>query len=149
MDRQQNIHWFPGHMTRTRRQIKELLPLIDAVVEIADARVPFSSRNPELPQLIGDKPLLLLLNKADMADPEATRRWVEYYAGQGLPVLPVACKTEKGMQQFKPAVLQLLSGKLERYREKGMVGRPLRVMVVGIPNVGKSSFINRIASSRS
>ncbi len=147
MAEMQNIQWFPGHMTKTRRQIQAILPLIDAVVEITDARIPQSSRNPELPELIGNKPLLVLLNKSDMADPKATAAWVQYYAHRHIPALPIACKTGKGLNQFKTAVKDLLAWKLERYREKGMVGKPLRVMVVGIPNVGKSSFINRIAGN--
>ena len=145
MAQTQNIQWFPGHMTKTRRQIQAVLPLIDAVVEMTDARVPASSRNPELPTLIEGKPLILLLNKADMADPAATARWIAWYAKQGIPAVPVDCKSGKGVAKFKETVKAALSDRLEKYREKGMVGRPLRVMIAGIPNVGKSSFINRIA----
>lgn len=141
----QNIQWFPGHMTKTRRQIEAVLPLIDAVVEITDARVPQSSRNPDLAELIGDKPLIVLLNKSDMADPAATKRWVAYYRKQGVSAVPIDCKSGRGIANFKDGVKSVLSGKLEKYRAKGMVGRPLRVMVVGIPNVGKSSFINRVS----
>lgn len=132
-------------MTRTRRRIQAILPLIDAVVEMTDARVPVSSRNPELPDLIEGKPLILLLNKADMADPVATAKWVSCYAGQGIPAVPVDCKSGKGVAKFKDTVKAALSDRLEAYRQKGMAGRPLRVMIAGIPNVGKSSFINRIA----
>lgn len=142
----QYIQWFPGHMTKTRRKIKEILPLIDAVVEIIDARIPVSSRNPELPELIQDKPLIILMNKCDMADPAATSRWVKHYAQKGISAIPIECKTGKGINKFKDGVKSALAYKLEKYREKGMVGRPLRLMVVGIPNVGKSSFINRISA---
>ncbi len=141
----QNIQWFPGHMTKTRRKIKEILPLIDAVAEVVDARIPISSRNPELPELIGDKPLIILLNKCDMADPKATNEWIKYYKEQGITAIGIECKTGKGINLFKDTVKTALADKLKLYAEKGMVGKPLRIMVVGIPNVGKSSFINRIA----
>lgn len=144
-DNTQTIQWFPGHMAKTRRKIAEQLKLIDAVAEIVDARIPVSSRNPELKEIIGDKPHLILLNKCDMADDSATKKWIEYYKSQGIFAIPVDCKNAKGISLFKDTVKTLLSDKLESYRAKGMVGKPLRVMVVGIPNVGKSSFINRIA----
>lgn len=120
MAQTQNIQWFPGHMTKTRRQIQAVLPLIDAVVEMTDARVPASSRNPELPTLIEGKPLILLLNKADMADPAATARWIAWYAKQGIPAVPVDCKSGKGVAKFKETVKAALSDRLEKYREKGM-----------------------------
>ncbi len=143
----QHIQWFPGHMTKTRRKIQEILPIIDAVAEIVDARIPISSRNPDLADIIKDKPLMILLNKCDMADPTETVKWIEYYKSQGICAVPVDCKTGKGIGNFKEMVKSVLAGKLEQYREKGMVGKPLRVMVVGIPNVGKSTFINRIAGN--
>ncbi len=143
----QYIQWFPGHMTKTRRKIQEVLPIIDAVAEIVDARIPVSSRNPDLADIIKDKPLMILLNKCDMADPDETTKWIEYYKKQGISAVPVDCKTGKGIGNFKDMVKKVLAGKLEQYREKGMVGKPLRVMVVGIPNVGKSTFINRIAGN--
>ena len=143
----QHIQWFPGHMTKTRRKIQEILPIIDAVAEIVDARIPVSSRNPDLADIIKDKPLMILLNKCDMADPAETAKWIEFYKSQGISAVPVDCKTGKGIGNFKDMVKTVLSGKLEQYREKGMVGKPLRVMVVGIPNVGKSTFINRIAGN--
>ncbi len=143
----QHIQWFPGHMTKTRRKIQEILPIIDAVAEIVDARIPISSRNPDLADIIKDKPLMILLNKCDMADPAETAKWIEYYKSQGICAVPVDCKTGKGIGNFKETVKSVLAGKLEQYREKGMVGKPLRVMVVGIPNVGKSTFINRIAGN--
>lgn len=141
----QNIQWFPGHMAKTRRKIAEQLKLIDAVAEIVDARIPVSSRNPDLKEIIGDKPHLILLNKCDMADETATKEWIESYKSQGIFAIGVDCKNGKGISLFKDTVKTLLSDKFDMYRAKGMVGKPLRVMVVGIPNVGKSSFINRIA----
>lgn len=143
----QNIQWFPGHMTRTRRQIEAQLKIIDAVVEIVDARIPVSSRNPDLAGIISDKPLLKLLNKCDMADADATAKWIAFYKKQNIPAIAVDCRSGKGLNKFKEEVKALLADKLESYAEKGMVGKPLRVMIVGIPNVGKSSFINRIAGN--
>lgn len=145
MSQVQNIQWFPGHMTKTRRKIQEILPIIDAVAEIVDARVPISSRNPDLLDIIKDKPLMILLNKCDMADPKETAKWIEYYRSVGVSAVPIDCKTGKGIGNFKEMVKATLADKLEAYRNKGMVGKPLRVMVVGIPNVGKSTFINSIA----
>ncbi len=145
MDNTQTIQWFPGHMAKTRRKITEQLKIIDAVAEIVDARVPVSSRNPELKEIIGDKPHLILLNKCDMADDSATKEWITYYKTQGIYAIPIDCKNGRGISAFKDTVKTVLADKLAAYREKGMVGKPLRVMVVGIPNVGKSSFINRIA----
>lgn len=145
MAEMQSIQWYPGHMTKTRRKIQEILPLIDAVVEIIDARIPSASRNPELATLIEGKPLIVLMNKADMADPKATAVWVRHFEKSGISALPIECRTGKGIGNFKMTAKTVLADKLEKYREKGMVGRPLRLMVVGIPNVGKSSFINRIS----
>ncbi len=145
IDNTQTIQWFPGHMAKTRRKISEQLKLIDAVAEIVDARIPVSSRNPEIKELIGNKPHLILLNKCDMADELATKQWIAYYKSQGIYAIPVDCKNGKGISAFKDTVKTVLADKLKLYREKGMLGKPLRVMVVGIPNVGKSSFINQIA----
>lgn len=141
----QSIQWFPGHMAKTRRKIAEILPLIDAVAEVVDARIPISSRNPEIGELIGDKPHIILLNKCDMADKEITDRWIEFYKKQNITAIPLDCKSGKGIGQFKSTVKTVLADKLLYYKSKGMVGKPLRVMVVGIPNVGKSTFINKIA----
>ena len=145
MSEMQNIQWFPGHMTKTKRQIKESLKLIDAVAEVVDARIPFSSRNPDLPEMTENKPRIILLNKCDMADKAVTDRWINYFRQQGIPALPIDCRSGTGLNAFVPTVRELLSDRLERLKAKGMVGKTLRVMVVGIPNVGKSSFINRMA----
>lgn len=139
------VQWFPGHMARTRRQIKESLPLVDAVVEIVDARVPVSSRNPELPEIIGEKPLIVVLNKCDLADENATRRRIAALGTQGITAIAVDCRSGKGLNAFAPTVRRVLSNRIEANAQKGMAGRPLRLMVVGIPNTGKSSFINRMA----
>lgn len=145
MSNSQNIQWFPGHMAKTKRQITEQLKIIDAVAEVVDARIPVSSRNPDLAGIIGDKPHIILLNKCDMADITATSEWINYYKMCGISAIPVDCKSGKGLNAFKDTVKLALANKLEAYKAKGMVGKPLRIMVVGIPNVGKSSFINKIA----
>ncbi len=145
MDNKQTIQWFPGHMAKTKRKMAEILPLIDAVAEVVDARIPMSSRNPDLKEIIGNKPHIILLNKCDMADNRITKKWIEYYRKNGITAIALDCKSGKGINQFKDTVKTALAYKLEAYREKGMVGKPLRVMIVGIPNVGKSSFINKIA----
>lgn len=143
----QTVQWFPGHMAKTRRLIKESLSLVDGVVEIVDARIPYSSSNPELNQIIKNKPRIILLNKADIADSNATRLWIDYYKSKGMYALPVDCRTGKGLNQFVPTVRQALSKVIKRNEEKDMYGKPLRLMVVGIPNTGKSSFINRMAGN--
>ena len=141
----QTVQWFPGHMAKTRRLIKECLPQVDAVTEVLDARVPESSRNPELSDLIGDKPRIVLLNKCDVADDRATKRWVAHYQKTCAAVLPVDCKSGKGLNQFVPLMREVLKEKIEKNEARGMAGKPLRIMVVGIPNTGKSSFINKMA----
>ncbi len=145
MESGKQIQWFPGHMARTRRKIKENLTLVDAVCEIVDARIPVSSRNPDLDEIVGAKPRLMLLNKADLADESSSRKWTKYYSDKGILVMETDSKSGRGVNQFHQQVKTLLADKLERYRQKGMAGRMLRVMVVGIPNVGKSSFINRLS----
>lgn len=141
----QTIQWFPGHMTKTKRQIQASLKLVDAVAEILDARIPLSSKNPDLQKLIQNKPKVVLLNKCDMANQTATSRWIDYYASQGITAIAVDCKSGKGLNKFAPAVNNVLSERRERLKAKGMVNPMLRIMIVGIPNVGKSSFINRVA----
>lgn len=145
MSEMQNIQWFPGHMTKTKRQIQSSLKLVDAVAEILDARIPLSSKNPDLQKLIQNKPKVVLLNKCDMANQTATNRWIDYYASQGITAIAVDCKSGKGLNKFAPAVNNVLSERRERLKAKGMVNPMLRIMIVGIPNVGKSSFINRVA----
>ncbi len=145
MSEAQNIQWFPGHMAKTRRKLKEYLGLVDAVAEIVDARIPASSRNPDLAGIISDKPRIVLLNKCDMADPSVTEQWIRRIKAEGAIAIAVDCKSGKGLSVFKNTVKEMLADRLEAYRQKGMVGKPLRIMVVGIPNVGKSSFINRMA----
>lgn len=144
----QTVQWFPGHMARTRRTIKESLPLVDAVVELADARIPLSSRNPELDKLAAGKPRILILNKSDLADPNATAEWVRYFKAEGLPVLAADSHSTKGLQGFEPLVRDTLSEKIKSNERRGMAGRALRLMVVGIPNTGKSSLINRLTGKK-
>lgn len=139
------VQWFPGHMTKTRRQMEKRLSQIDAVAEILDARIPLSSRNPDLDELVKDKPRLILLNKADLADEAQSERWVQYFRQQGCSAIKVSCQNHVGIQEFQARVKEVLAEKLAAYREKGMVGRSIKVMVAGIPNVGKSTFINRLA----
>lgn len=141
----QNVQWFPGHMAKTRRLIKESLSLVDAVTEIVDARIPYSSRNPELDEITSGKPRIVLLNKCDIADENITRKWIEYYKAQGIFALPVDCRSGKGVNAYIPLIQKVLEEKIKSNTEKGMAGKALRVMVVGIPNTGKSSFINRMA----
>ena len=147
-DQKMNIQWYPGHMTKTRRMMEENLKLVDAVCEILDARIPISSRNPDIDAICGTKPRLVILNRIDMADPAMVKKWAEYFKSRGMAVLLTDCKNRKGINGFVPAVRQLLSEKLRRYAEKGQIGRPLKIMVVGIPNVGKSTFINQIAGRK-
>lgn len=147
MSEAQSIQWFPGHMTKTKRQIEKSLKLVDAVAEIIDARIPVSSRNPVLNNLIQSKPRVILMNKSDMADPAQTARWVDYYRSKGIAALPIDCKTGKNLNGFIPLVKNVLSDRIAQWEAKGMVGRQIRVMVVGIPNVGKSSLINRLSKN--
>ena len=143
-----NIQWFPGHMTKAQRMIEENLKLVDAVCEILDARIPRSSRNPDIDRLAGDKPRLVILNRCDLADPAITARWRKYFEAQGLAILETDARTGKGVNGFAPAIRRLLADKIREYEAKGQVGRPLRVMILGIPNVGKSTFINKVAGRK-
>ena len=145
---QNPIQWFPGHMAKTRRIIKECLPQVDVVIELIDARIPHSSRNPETKKIIGSKPLITLLTKATLADPQKSKKWVEYYNANGSTAILIDSVTGLGMADFTKAVNTLLAEKIERYKNKGMEGRRLKAMIVGIPNVGKSSFINKLAGGR-
>ena len=141
---QLSIQWFPGHMAKTRRRITEDLKLVDVVAEILDARIPQSSSNPVLRDIIQSKPRIVLLNKCDMADPAKTSKWVASYAERGLKAIPLNCKTGKGIPAFYSGIREVLQDRIAAWEQKGMVGRPIRIMVVGIPNVGKSSLINRL-----
>ncbi|NLT63938.1 MAG: ribosome biogenesis GTPase YlqF [Clostridiales bacterium] len=143
-----NIQWFPGHMTKAQRMIEENMKLVDAVCEIIDARIPYSSRNPDIDRLAGNKPRLIILNRVDQADPSVTAQWRNYYKSQGLAVLETDCKSGKGVSGFADAIRTVLKDKIEAYAAKGQVTRPLRAMILGIPNVGKSTFINKVAKRK-
>ena len=141
------INWFPGHMVKTRREITENLKLCDAVIEIRDARIVRSSANPEVDKIIGAKPRVILLNKSDLAEDSITKKWKRELANPTTIILEVNSLTGEGMNRIKPALQELLKEKLERMAGKGLKTYFMRVMVVGIPNVGKSSFINRMAKN--
>ena len=142
------IQWFPGHMAKTRRLITECLPLVDLVIEILDARIPISSQNPEIDRLCKDKPRLVLLSKSTLASPEANRAWKKYFTDQGKACILCDFITGSGLNEINGAVRTILAHKIEKYEQKGMSGKSLRAMVVGIPNVGKSSFINKFSSTK-
>ena len=144
-----NIQWFPGHMAKTRRLIKANLSLVDAVVEVLDARTPLSSSNPEMESLTAGKPRIVLLNKSDLADDRATQLWISYYGKKGITAIPVDCKSGKGLKNFLPTIKnKVLSQLMEKRAAHGMTGAAIRLMIVGIPNAGKSSFINKMAGSK-
>ena len=145
---QLNIQWYPGHMTKARRMMEESLHQVDALCEILDARIPNASRKPEIDTLAAGKPRLVVLNRADLADPALTKRWKQHYEDRGFAVLDCDARTGKGCGAFAPAVRRQLAERLDQWREKGQTGRRLRVMVAGIPNVGKSTFINRVAGRK-
>lgn len=140
-----NIQWFPGHMAKTRRLLTENLKLVDVVVELLDARIPASSKNPEIDSIVKNKPRLIVLNKSDMADPEISREWARWYKSKGMYIIFVDSIKGKGMNQLKNQLKVLMKDKFERDKQKGRIFRPIRTMIVGIPNVGKSTFINKIA----
>ena len=144
----EGLSWFPGHMTKTKRMIAAEIKNMDAVCEIVDARIPLSSRNPDVDEMVGSKPRMIVLNRVDQADPGETKRWAAYFRGKGYAVLEVNAKNGVGTNQFAFAVRQLLQEKIAAWEAKGQIGRTVRVMVLGIPNVGKSTFINKVAKRK-
>ena len=143
-----NIQWFPGHMTKAQRMIEDSIKQVDAVCEILDARIPRSSRNPDIDRLAAGKPRLIILNRVDLADPEITSQWRRHFERQGIRIIETDAKTGKGVNGFVPALKELLKDKLADYAAKGQINRPMRVMILGIPNVGKSTFINKVAKRK-
>lgn len=141
----QTVQWFPGHMAKTRRLIKESLSRVDCVTEILDARIPLSSRNPEIGEITAGKPRIILLNKCDMADEKVTAQWIKYFRSTGAEAMAVDCRSGRGLNGYTALVRKVLADKIQQNNDRGMVGKALRVMVVGIPNTGKSSFINKMA----
>jgi len=144
----QQLQWYPGHMAKTRRLIEENLKYIDVVVEITDARIPFSSRNPCFDDILGKKPRLIVLNKSDLADKEATKKWLDFYKKKGIKVIPISCTTGAGVSNITAAARDTIKEKIEREKEKGL-NRTVKIMMVGIPNVGKSTLINRLVGKTS
>ena len=144
-----NIQWYPGHMTKTRRMIGENLKFVDVVAEVIDARIPIASRNPDIDELVGSKPRVVILNRADQADPASNKAWSAWFRSQGITVLECDAKSGAGVKQFSHVMQVALKDQIAKWREKGQVGRPIRAMVVGIPNVGKSTFINKVAKKKS
>lgn len=142
-----DIQWFPGHMTKTFRMMEKKIPLCDGVVEIVDARIPFSSRNPQFDKLLKTKPRIIVLNKSDLADPKINEEWAEYYRKNGIRPFLCDSRSGKGVKNFDKMVSEVFAEKIERNRQKGMTGKKQRLMVIGVPNVGKSTFINRLAGS--
>ena len=144
-----NIQWYPGHMTKTRRQMENDVKLVDLVAEVVDARIPISSRNPDIDAMVGERPRLVIFNRTDQADPAMTARWLACFKENGFGVLETDAKSGKGVNQFSTAAKSVLRDKLAAWKAKGQVGRPIRAMVVGVPNVGKSTFINKVARRKS
>ena len=139
-----NLQWFPGHMAKTRRMMTDSLKLVDIAAELLDARIPMASRNPEIDRILGNKPRVVILNKSDMADPEANKQWVDYFASKGIAAIEVSCTTGKGINKLSAYAEKVLKDKIERDKKRG-INRSIKIMLCGIPNVGKSSFINRVA----
>jgi len=144
-----NIQWYPGHMTKTRRQMEEDVKFVDMVAEVVDARIPISSRNPDIDSMVGDRNRMIIFNRSDQADPAQTAKWLAWYAERGYAVLETDAKSGKGVNRFSAVVKTALKDKIAAWRAKGQVGRPVRIMVVGVPNVGKSTFINKVAKRKS
>lgn len=144
-----NIQWFPGHMTKTQRMMEENIKLIDIIIEIVDARLPLSSRNPKIDEIAGNKPRLLLLNKSDIADPEITAQWEEYFLAKGIPTAVISSTGNKKLNFIFSKCRQILAGKIQKEKEKGITNRSVKVMIVGVPNVGKSSLINKLSGRKS
>ena len=144
-----NIQWFPGHMTKAIRMMQDNLKLIDLVIELVDARLPLSSRNPKVDELVGDKPHLILLNKADIADPKLTKEWESYFSQKGISAAQVSSTSGKSLNFVFDKCKALLADKIEREKAKGIVNRSIKIMVCGVPNVGKSSFINKLSGKKS
>ena len=140
-----DLHWYPGHMTKAVRQMKEDIKLIDVFIELVDARIPISSRNPEIDELAGNKARVILLNKADMADDRATEGWIKFFAEKGMLAVKLNSRSGNGVKDVKSAINEAAKEKMERDRKRGILNRPVRAMVAGIPNVGKSTFINSFA----
>lgn len=143
-----NINWFPGHMRKALNETGERLKLVDVVYETADCRIPFSSRNPELDKVIGDKPRIVVLNKADLADPAKTARWIDFLSSRGTPAVALESTHKKGFDKLNQLTMELVEDKLSKAAEKGRIGRPVRAMVVGAPNTGKSTLINALAGKK-
>lgn len=144
MDNARPVQWYPGHMAKAKRKLKEDLKLVDIAAELRDARIPAGSANPAIQSLLNGKPRVILLNKCDLADPNQTSRWVSSCEREGVKAIPVDCKSGKGIPAFYRAVQETLREQIDAWQKRGMTGRPIRIMVVGVPNVGKSSFINRL-----
>ena len=144
-----NIQWYPGHMTKTRRQMESDVKLVDLVAEVVDARIPISSRNPDIDTMVGSRPRLIIFNRADQADPAMSACWMSWFQGKGFGVLETDAKSGKGVGTFSAAAKKVLAEQMAAWRAKGQVGRPIRAMVVGVPNVGKSTFINKVARRKS
>lgn len=144
-----NIQWYPGHMTKTRRQMEEDVKFVDMVAEVVDARIPISSRNPDIDSIVGSRPRMIIFNRADQADPAITAKWLSAFREKSFAVLETDAKSGKGVAQFPAVVKAALKDKITAWQAKGQVGRPVRIMVVGIPNVGKSTFINKVAKRKS